>query len=167
MARQLFHRIIAAVNGSESSIHAAMYGVALAKTCRLDLKIVYVVDTAALRQLTLSKFFTDSERAMYEANLCADGDRYLTYIGDMALAKGVQPERELLKGAVWAEVVKAADAFNADMILVGGGDDKEFRGGAGDRRASQSSSRSEIIARAHCSVLAVKQKNIEEIFKAL
>jgi nucleotide-binding universal stress UspA family protein len=166
MNRPLFHRIVVAVNGSQTSIHAAMYGIVMAKTYHLDLKVVYVVDTATIKQLTLSKFFATDERETYEANLTADGDRYLTYIGDLAKTKGVPAELELRKGAVWSEIITVADDYKADLILLGGKEsDETYTNGSTVHRNVVSASRSEIIASAHCSVLVVKQKDMEQLFK--
>lgn len=167
MNKPLFNRIVVAVNGSQTSIHAAMYGIIMAKTYHLDLKVVYVVDTATIKQLTLSKFFAADEREAYEANLTADGDRYLTYVGDLAKTKGVTAELELRKGAVWSEIITVADDYKADLILLGGkeSDETYATGGSTVHRNVVSASRSEIIASAHCSVLVVKQKDIEQLFK--
>jgi nucleotide-binding universal stress UspA family protein len=166
MNRPLFHRIVVAVNGSQSSIHAAMYGIIMSKTYHLDLKIIYVVDTATIKQLTLSKFFAADEREAYEANLTSDGERYLAYIGDLAKSKGVTAELELRKGAVWSEIITVADDYKADLILLGGKESSEpYYSGDADHRDSCSASRREIIAGAHCSVLVVKQKDIEQLFK--
>ncbi|MFA6856218.1 MAG: universal stress protein [Treponema sp.] len=166
MNRPLFNRIVVAVNGSQSSIHAAMYGIIMAKTYHLDLKVVYVVDTATIKQLTLSKFFATDERETYEANLTSDGDRYLTYIGDLSKSKGVTAELELRKGAVWSEIITVADDYKADLILLGGREsDETYTAGSTVHRNVVSASRSEIIASAHCSVLVIKQKDIEQLFK--
>jgi nucleotide-binding universal stress UspA family protein len=166
MNKSLFHRILVAVNGSQSSIHAAMYGIMMAKTYHLDLKVVYVVDIATIKQLTLSKFFASDEREAYEANLSSDGDRNLSYINDLANMKGVTAELELRKGAVWSEIITVADDYKADLILLGGKESSEtYQGSGAVRHNVVSASRSEIIASAHCSVLVVKQKDIEQLFK--
>jgi nucleotide-binding universal stress UspA family protein len=166
MKQPLFHRIVVAVNGSQSSVHAAMYGILLAKEYHVDLKIVYVVDTATIKQLTLSKFFAQDEREAYEANLTSDGDRYLTYIGDLAKTKGVEADLELRKGAVWSEIITVADDYKADVILVGGKESTGSYGtGSTGTRNVVSASRGEIIANAHCSVLVVKKNDIEQLFK--
>jgi len=166
MNKPLFNRIVVAVNGSQSSIHAAMYGILMAKTYHLEMKIVYVVDVATIKQLTLSKFFVADERETYEANLTADGDRYLTYVGDLAKSKSVNAELELRKGAVWSEIITVADEYRADLILLGGREsDTGYETGTAAHRNVVSASRSEIISSAHCSVLVVKQKDIEQLFK--
>ena len=55
MIKPLFQNIVILISGSEASIHAAQYGILLSKLYRCNLKAVYVVDTASLKQLTLSK----------------------------------------------------------------------------------------------------------------
>lgn len=164
--KQVFNRVLVALNGSQSSIHAAMYAMLMAKSYRTSLKAVYVVDTETTRTLTLSKFFTAAEREHYEASLTADGNHYLTYVGDMAKAKGIKIELELLKGAVWSELVKAAEDWKADVIVIGGPEEKRQRGSA-YRSSTASASRNDIIGNAPCPVLVVKKPDIEKLFKAL
>lgn len=165
--KQLFSRVLVALNGSQSSIHAAMYAMLLAKSCRAALKAIYVVDTASTRALTLSKFFTAEEREHYEGSLTVDGNHYLTYVGDMAKAKGIKTELELLKGAVWSEVVKAAEDWKADVIVIGSGVDERRERGSSYRQSAASTIRSEIIGNAQCPVLVAKKPDIEKLFKAL
>ena len=73
MIKPIFQKVLILINGSESSIHAAQYGILMAKLYRCTLKAVYVVDTATLKQLTLSKFFVAEESSEYEESLTADG----------------------------------------------------------------------------------------------
>lgn len=162
MIKPLFQNVIVAVNGSESSMHASMYGILLAKQLHANLKAVYVVDTATLKQLTLTKFFVADESEGYESNLTSDGQHYLSYITDLAKQKGVKIETELRKGSVWSEIITAADEFKADLVLIGG---REFKTYDSVRRNNVSASRSEIIANAHCSVLVVRKPEIEQLFK--
>ena len=65
MAREFFKRIIVAINGSESSIHAAMYGILMARCYNLKMKAVYVVDSATIKYLSLNKFLIDEEKYNY------------------------------------------------------------------------------------------------------
>ena len=66
MIKPLFQKIVVAINGSEQSLHAAMYAILLAKQYKCSLKAVYVVDTAALKFLSMSKFFLKTESQKYE-----------------------------------------------------------------------------------------------------
>ena len=163
MIKPLLQKLIVAVNGSERSIHAAMYAIMLAKQQKCDLKAVYVVDTATIRQLTMSKFFISEESADYEASLESDGKRYLDYVADLAKQKGVKIETELRKGSVFSEIIKAADDCKASMIVVGGKEhDTAFSGSSHD---TISENNGDIIANARCNVLVVREHDVEKLFK--
>ena len=165
MIKPLFQNVLVAVNGSEASLHAAMYGIMMAKQYKLKLKAVFVVDTATLKQLTLSQLFVAEESAGYESNLSTDGNHSLRYIEELAKQKGVKIETELRKGAVWAEIVKAADSFAANLILIGGREDSKVSAGTYSARSAFSISLSEIISNARCSVMVVKNHQIEQLFR--
>lgn len=165
MIKPLFQKIIVAVNGSEYSLRAAMYGIMMAKMYKCDLKVIYVVDTATLKQLELSKFFIAEESARYEQKLNADGERYLQYVIELAKQKSVKIETELRKGSVWSQIITSADEFSADLILIGG---KKVATGSMNsvmRRDKTSATNSEIIGSASCNVLVVKEPDIEKLFK--
>ena len=84
MIRPLYRNVLVLINGSESSIQAAKYGILMSKLYRCKLKAIYVVDTATLKQLTLNKFFVSEESKEYESSLTSDGQRYLQYVEDLA-----------------------------------------------------------------------------------
>ncbi|WP_294430631.1 universal stress protein [uncultured Treponema sp.] len=165
MIKPLFQKIIVAVNGSEQSIHAAMYGILMAKQYKCELKAIYVVDTSTLKQLTMSRIFLEEESLHYEQRLCDDGNRYLKYLTNLAKEKEVKMQTELKKGSVWSEVIKTADDFGANLILLGG---KELHGELVQnsiRHDKISSINAEIIGSALCNVLVVREPNIEKLFK--
>ena len=62
MSKPFLKNILAAVNGSQSSMQAVMYGIIMAKQYNLNLKIVYVVDTATVKFLASSNFFVAEEK---------------------------------------------------------------------------------------------------------
>ena len=162
MAKPLIKNILVAINGSQSSIQAAMYGIILAKQNDFNMKVVYVVDTATIKFLTASKLFINEEKESYEADLNSDGKKYLEYVTSLAKSKGVIIETELRTGSVYTEVVNAADAFEADMILIGG--NNSFKPESG-RHSIQATARSEIVNFAHCPVLVIHKPEIEGLFK--
>ena len=120
MAKPLVKKIIACVNGTSESIQAVMYAIILAKQLSLQLKVVYVVDTATIKFLTNSKFFAPDEKLKYEESLSQDGKNILEYVSSLALTKGIKAETELLSGAVASEILASAEKFKADLIIVGG-----------------------------------------------
>ena len=157
--KPLISNIVAAVTGSDASIMAAKYSIVMAKHYRCNLSAVYVVDTATIKQLTLSKIFIAEESAEYEQSLEANGQRYLSFVEELAHAKGVKIEKEMRKGAVYTEILAAATARKADLIVMGGWE-KERSG-----RDIISQAHREIMFNAKCSVLLVKDPGIDQLYK--
>ena len=159
MIKPLFSNIVVAINGSDASILAAKYAIVMAKVYRCRLSAVYVVDTATIRQLTLSKIFIQEESQEYEKSLEVNGERYLSFVEELARAKGVKIEREIRRGAVYTEILAAADEKKADLIILGGWEKDR------NPRDIFSHSHREIMINAKCSVQLVKEPNIDAIYK--
>ncbi len=157
--KPIISNIVTAVTGSDASIMAAKYAIVMAKLYRCRLSAVYVVDTATIKQLTLSRIFIQEESVEYEKSLEANGERYLAFVEELARAKGVKAEREIRKGAVYTEILAVADEKKADLIMLGGWEK--------DRSARDiiSHAHREIMANAKCPVLLVKEPNIDYIYK--
>ena len=159
--KPLINSIVVAVTGTEASVLAAKYGIAMAKQYHCKLTAVYVVDTATIKQLTLSKIFIQEEGAEYEKSLETNGSRYLAFVEELAKAKGVKVEKIMRRGAIYTEILSAADEKSADLILLGGWEkDTKTRDIIGH-------SHREIMANAKCSVLLVKEPDIDQIYKKI
>ena len=159
MVKQLFSRIVVAISGSDASILAAKYAIVMAKLYHCKLSAVYVVDTATIRQLTLSKIFIPEESQEYERSLQANGERYLSFVEELATAKGIKIEKEIRHGAVYTEILMAADERKADLIILGGWEKDR------STRDIFSHSHREIMINAKCSILLAKEQNIDQIYK--
>ncbi|MDR0447048.1 MAG: universal stress protein [Treponema sp.] len=159
MIKHLFSNIVVAVSGSDASILAAKYAVVLTKLYHCKLSAVYVIDTATIKQLTLSKIFIQEESQEYEKSLEANGERYLSFVEELARAKGVKIDREMRRGAIYTEILNAADERKADLILLGGWEK--------DRNARDiiTHAHREIMISAKCSVLLVKEPSIDQLYK--
>ncbi|MDR3160936.1 MAG: universal stress protein [Spirochaetaceae bacterium] len=157
--KPLFSNIMVAISGSDASISAAKYAIVMAKQYRSRLCAVYVVDTATIRQLTLSKIFIQEESQDYEKSLEANGQRYLSFVEELARAKAVKIERNLRRGAVYTEILAAADEKKADLIILGGWEKDR------SSRDIISHAHREIMISAKCSVLLVKEPAIDLIYK--
>jgi nucleotide-binding universal stress UspA family protein len=157
--KSLISNVVVAVTGTDASILAAKYGIVMAKTYQCKLSAVYVVDTATIKQLTLSKIFIQEEGADYEKSLETNGNRYLTFVEELAKAKGVKIERVMKRGAIYTEILSVADEKEAGLILLGGWEkDTKTRDIIGH-------SHREIMANAKCSVMLVKEPSIDQIYK--
>ncbi|MDR0657219.1 MAG: universal stress protein [Treponema sp.] len=159
MMKPLISNIVVVITGSDASILAAKYAIVMSKQLHCRLTAVYVVDIATIRQLTLSKIFIQEESQEYEKSLEANGERYLSFVEELARAKGVKVEREIRRGAVYTEILTVADEKKADFIILGGWEK--------DRSARDiiSHSHRELMINAKCSVLLVKEPGIDQIYK--
>jgi nucleotide-binding universal stress UspA family protein len=157
--KSLISNIVIAVTGSDASLMAAKHAIIMAKTYQCYLTAVYVVDTATIKQLTLGKIFVKSEGAEFEKSLELNGKRYLSFIEELANAKGLKIEKVLCKGAVYTEVLAIADECKADLIILGGWEK--------DRSALDiiGHAHREIMINAKCSVMLVKEPGIDQIYK--
>jgi len=157
--KPLISHIVTAVTGTDASILAAKYAIIMAKQYQCKLTAVYVVDTATIRQLTMSKIFIQEEALEFEKSLETNGSRYLTFVDELAHAKGVKVEKIMRKGAIFTEVLQVADEKKADLILLGGWEkDTKTRDIIGH-------SHREIMANSKCSVMLVKEPKIDQIYK--
>ncbi len=160
MIKPLLQKLLVAVNGSEQSLNAAMYSIMLAMQYKCELKAVYVVDTATLKQLELSRFFIPEEAARYKERLNEDGQKYLDYVKRLADGKKLKIETELRTGSVWREIITAADDFNADLIILGG-----KKADSLVHHYKTSTTNAELIGSANCNVLIVKKGDLDGLFK--
>jgi nucleotide-binding universal stress UspA family protein len=157
--KPLISNIVTAVTGTDASILAAKYAIVMAKTYNCKVSAVYVVDTATIKQLMLSKIFLQEEGAEYEKSLEANGNRYLTFVEELAAAKGVKIEKIIRKGAIYTEILTVADEKKANLILLGGWEkDTKTKDIIGH-------SHREIMANSKCSVFLVKEPEIDQIYK--
>ena len=163
MAKSFFKKMIVAVNGHRSSVHSSMYAIMMARTYNISIKFVYVVDTATVKYLSMNKFLVSDERYDYEERLKEDGERYLAYAQMLAGSKGIKCETELRNGAVFTEILRAADEYEADLIILGGYDKDEKQQGL--KRNVFSTDQNEVLAHSKCPVLVVQKPDIEKIFK--
>ena len=159
--KALFQNILVAVSGSETSINASKYAIAMAKLYHCKLIAVYVVDTATLKELLISKIFVEDESFEYEKSLEENGTRYLNYIEELANKKGVEVEKVLRKGAIFSEVIKTAEELEADLIILGGFEEK------GSYHDVLSRQHRDILKNSKCSILVVKEPDAEMIYKRL
>jgi len=159
MIKNLFSNIMVAVSGSDASILASKYAIVMAKLYHCRLSAVYVVDTATIRQLTLSKIFIQEESLEYEKSLEANGERYLSFVEELARAKGVKIDREMRKGAVFTELLGAADERKAELLIMGAWEKER------STRDIITHAHREIMNNARCSILLVKEPAIDQIYK--
>jgi len=158
--KALFSNIVVAVSGSDASINAARFAIMMGKQYQCKVTAVYVVDTATLRQLLLTRIFIEEESREYQQSLLENGRRYLQFVTEMAAEKGVIIDSVLREGAIYTEILKVAEERKAELILLGGWESRR------DQRDSISVAHREILYYARCSVLIVKERDVEQLFKS-
>ena len=163
MAKPFFKKMIVAVNGHRSSVHSAMYAIMMARSYNISIKFIYVVDTATVKYLSMNKFLVADERYDYEERLKEDGERYLSYAQMLAGSKGVKCETELRSGGVFTEILRAADEYEADVIILGGNEKDESSHNL--KRNVFSTDQNEVLAHSKCPVMIIQKPDIEKLFK--
>ncbi len=159
----MIKKLLVAINGSDISIRAAMYAVMLARTYKAELKFIYVIDSATIRYLGMNQMLAKDEQVDYKVDLAYEGQNYLEYAVGLAASKGVVAQSELKDGSVVTEIIKCANDFEADMIVIGGADKK--KGDQLFKRNVHSSHQSDIIENSKIPVLVVKAEDVETRFK--
>lgn len=138
-------RILIPTDGSDYSVHAAEYGVSVAKLLGAEVTVVYVIDTVVLDQV--SKL---TEREVVERELKGDGERYLRYIVGVAQNEGVKASSILAKGRPFEQIVHLAKGLKMDLIVMG------TYGHRGAERILIGSVAERVIEYASCPVLVVR-----------
>lgn len=157
--KPLISNVVVAVSGSDASLDAARYGIVLSKAYGSTLTAVYVVDTATLRTLVLTRIFVEEESREYEQSLIENEKRYLEFVKSLGASKKVRVETELRTGAISTEILQEANERRAQLILLGGLPARH------DSRDSVSLAQREILSQAQTSVLIVREPQIEAIFR--
>jgi nucleotide-binding universal stress UspA family protein len=156
--KKIFSNLVVAISGSDASIAAMKYAILMAKEYQCRLTAVYVIDTATLKQLTMTRIFVQEESAEYERSLEENGKRYLAFARELGESKGLKLETDLRRGAIYSEILSCAEERKADGILLGGWEK--------GRSAAEiiSLSHREIMYNSSCSVIIVKEPLVDQLF---
>lgn len=108
-----FDRILIATDGSEPAVMATQYGITLAKTFGAEVKAIFVDD--------------GMESLEYPEEIVADSDFEGAHpsIKGLAIAKvmgqrnDVSVEAEIVRGGVAKRIIKVAQEWDADLIVMG------------------------------------------------
>ena len=145
-----FKDIVVYLDGSESSMTAAMYGIKMAAEHGAHLTAVYVVNTKALSELVKAGIFVAIERDEYQRDLQADADRYLRHVVKLAAQQKLEIETVKLEGATHVVVKQLLKERNADLLVLGGITDIR------SRREELSSETDRMLRTSPCPVLVVR-----------
>jgi nucleotide-binding universal stress UspA family protein len=112
-------RIMVYIDGTEQSVTAAQYAICLASFSRAELVAHYVLNTKAISDLLRSHIFLQDEQTEYEHDMEADAERYLNYVAEMGMKKGVSVVKKRSKGSVHREIIEAVKELDVDLLVIG------------------------------------------------
>lgn len=112
--------ILVYVDGTEASISAAMYAIALSKSTGASLTALYIVNTRALNDLVKARIFLKEEESEYHQDLERDAERYLNHVKKMAEQKNVHIITKSLSGTIHREIKIEIKENNYDLLVLGG-----------------------------------------------
>ncbi len=138
-------KILIPTDGSDYSLHAAEYGLSLAKQHKAQITVVYVLD-----EVVIDRFTHVTEREDIEKELKDDGQRYVNFVLGLAEKAGVKANSLIVKGRPFEQIVHLANGLNMDLIVMG------TYGRRGADRILIGSVAERVIEYAHCPVLVVK-----------
>jgi nucleotide-binding universal stress UspA family protein len=108
-----FDRILLATDGSEPAILATQYAVTLAKTLGASMKAIFVDDGMEALQLP-EEIEADDVWEGYHPSIKGLGIAKV-----MAERNGVPIEVAVIQGGVTKRIIKIAEEYGADMIILG------------------------------------------------
>ena len=115
----LVKRIMVYIDGTEQSVTAAQYAICLASFSHAELVAHYVVNTKAMDDLLKAHIFLQDEQTEYEHDMEADAERYLNYVAELAMKKGLSIVKKRSKGSVQREIIEAVKELDVDLLVIG------------------------------------------------
>ncbi len=154
--------ILVYIDGSDTCITAAQYAIYLAKLLSKPLTAMYVVDTKVLGDLVKARIFVKEEAFDYEYDLQQDGKRYLSYVEQLAKAKGLHCDTLILRGETNVEVVKKAEEMQTEILVL-----NELEQHL-SRRDSHLDEKERILRRVKCTVVIAKdEEKVASLYESL
>ena len=138
-------KILIPTDGSDSSIHAAEYGISIAKMHEAQIIVVNVMDT-----FVIDRFSKITERKVVEQELNDDGRRHINYVLGLAEKSSVKATWLIEKGRPFEHIVRLANSLDVDLIVMG------TYGRRGVEKMAIGSVSERVIEYSKCPVIVVK-----------
>ena len=113
------NKILVYIDGTEQSITAAQYAICMASGFKAELLALYVINTRAMEDLLKAQIFLQNEQVEYERDMEADAQRYLNYVNELALKKGISIAKHSARGSVHKEIEKLVKEEGVDLLVIG------------------------------------------------
>ena len=155
-------KIMVYIDGTEQSVTAAQYAICLASSSGAELIAHYVINTRAAEDLLKARIFLKDEQVEYEHDMEADAERYLNYVNELAMKKGLSIIKKRSKGNVHKEIVDAVNEDEIDLLVIG--ELSRIR----SRRDELYDETERAMRTVPCSVLVVKdEERVWEMYESL
>lgn len=158
MQENHYSRILVAIDGSTSSIHATDYAISIALKNSSQLFILYVIDAYEYSRLSSSIVLAPtfgSEKYLEEKNEAEKlmnkiKERFRLTVKDNTKFK--EPKTEIVEGvkSVATTIMEYAESENIDLIIIGS------RGRTSFKKLLLGSISSNVMKNAHCAVLVIR-----------
>ena len=158
MQENYYSRILVAIDGSTSSIHATDYAISIALKNSSQLFVLYVIDAYEYSRLSSSIVLAPtfgSEKYLEEKNEAEKlmnkiKERFRLKVKDNTKFK--EPKSEIVEGvkSVATTIMEYAESENIDLIIIGS------RGRTSFKKLLLGSISSNVMKNAHCAVLVIR-----------
>ena len=158
MQENHYSRILVAIDGSTSSIHATDYAISIALKNSSQLFVLYVIDAYEYSRLSSSIVLAPtfgSEKYLEEKNEAEKlmnkiKERFRLKVKDNTKFK--EPKTEIVEGvkSVATTIMEYAESENIDLIIIGS------RGRTSFKKLLLGSISSNVMKNAHCAVLVMR-----------
>lgn len=158
MQENYYSRILVAIDGSTSSIHATDYAISIALKNSSQLFVLYVIDAYEYSRLSSSIVLAPtfgSEKYLEEKNEAEKlmnkiKERFRLKMKDNTKFK--EPKTEIVEGvkSVATTIMEYAESENIDLIIIGS------RGRTSFKKLLLGSISSNVMKNAHCAVLVIR-----------
>jgi nucleotide-binding universal stress UspA family protein len=158
MQENHYSRILVAIDGSTTSIHATDYAISIALKNSSQLFVLYVIDAYEYSRLSSSIVLAPtfgSEKYLEEKNEAEKlmnkiKERFRLKMKDNTKFK--EPKTEIVEGikSVATTIMEYAESENIDLIIIGS------RGRTSFKKLLLGSISSNVMKNAHCAVLVIR-----------
>jgi len=155
-------RVMVYVDGTDESITAAEYSIALCAATGAELSAAFVVNTRALAELQKARIFLESEAADYQHDMEDDALRYLELVKSMASSKGLEAQTVVGRGNIHEEMRRIIAREHIDLLCIG--EISHIR----SRRDEMYDETDRTLRGVPCSVLVVRNpERVAQIFESM
>ncbi len=144
-------KILLAIDKSGYKDKATTYAMTLAKSLGAEITVIHVVDKSSMGATgDVLGYYRGGKLKAYQDALKKDAEKLLNGVVQLGEEEGVTVHEEVLVGSVKKTILDYAKNKKVDLIVIG------TKGMSGVSKFLMGSVATDVIAHAHCPVLAVR-----------